>query len=214
MKVLAFHTAGAACELAVIDGTDLLAENREAMMRGQDARLPGLTRGILVSAGLRLTQIDRFAVITGPGSFTGIRVGVAFGRGLALATGAPCIGVTSLEAALPEGQQGSAIVALPAQKRAPDVTFWTQTFRSGVATAPPTEMRAENLTALVQARPHMVYGDPDSLSDYLPVATVRQAHPTAVRAAQTALTLDPQIRLARPTYARAPDAVLPRTKDI
>lgn len=213
MKVLAFHTAGAACELALIDGARPLAERREQMVRGQDARLPDLVQDILDAAQLRLNQIDRFAVITGPGSFTGIRVGVAFARGLALATGAPCIGVTSLEAALPDGQQGSAIVALPAQKRAPDITYWSQTFRTGVATAPATELRLEDLRALLTARPHMVYGDPEALAPHLPGIAVSPALPSARRAAQVAATLDPESRPARPTYARAPDAALPGAKD-
>lgn len=212
MRVLAFHTAGAACELALFDGTRRLAERRESMVRGQDARLPDLVQETLDAAQLSLKQIDRFAVITGPGSFTGIRVGVAFARGLALATGAPCVGVTSLEAALPDGQQGSAIVALQAQKRAPDITFWSQTFRTGIATAPATELRLEDLTALLEARPHMVYGDPDALALHLPGIRVSAAVPSAGRAAQVAATLDPERRPARPTYARAPDAALPGAK--
>lgn len=212
MIVLAIHTAGPACDLAILQDGAVRAERQEAMLRGQDARLPQLVQDTLSGANVSLDQVDRFAVVTGPGSFTGIRVGVAFARGLALATGKPCIGVTSMETALPAGQQGSAIVALPAQKRAPDVTFWTQTFRTGTASGPASEMAVEDLITLLRDRPHMVYGDASALEAYLPGMPIHAATPNAVRAGQVAAILDPEVRPARPTYVRAPDAALPKAK--
>ncbi len=212
MIVLAIHTAGPACDLAVLRDHAILSERQEAMIRGQDARLPQLVQDVLSDASLKLDQIDRLAVVTGPGSFTGIRVGVAFTRGLAMATGKPCIGVTSMEAALPAGQQGSAIVALPAQRRAPDITYWTQTFRTGIATAPASEMAVQDLIRLLRDRPHMVYGDVAALESHLPGIATHPATPNAVRAGQLAITLDPENRMARPTYVRAPDAALPKVK--
>jgi len=209
MLVLGFHTAGPACDLALTRDGEVIGEIRETMMRGQDARLPDLTQSLLSEAGLDLQAVDRFAVITGPGSFTGIRVGVAFARGLALATGKPCLGVTSLEAALPAGQQGSAIVLQPAQKRPPDITFWTQTFRSGEATDAPREMTLEAVRDLLRSHPHMVYGEAVALQDGFVELTIHPATPSAARAAQLAATLDPERHSARPTYARAPDAALP-----
>lgn len=212
MIVLGIHTAGPACELALLRDGDGIAEVNEAMVRGQDARLPGLTKSLLDSGGYSFSDVSRFAVVTGPGSFTGIRVGVAFARGLSLATGAPCLGVTSLEASLPAGQQGSAIVALAAQRRPPDVTFWTQSFRSGMATGAATEMRAEALVQLMTDRPHMLFGAEDALAPHFPDDTIHPAQPSAARAAAVAANLDPELRPARPTYARAPDAALPANK--
>jgi tRNA threonylcarbamoyladenosine biosynthesis protein TsaB len=211
MIVLAIHTAGPACDLALFKDDAIIAEVREEMTRGQDARLPGLVENLLEKAGIALADIDRFAVITGPGSFTGIRVGVAFARGLALATNRPCLGVTLLEATLPSGQQGSALVALPAQKRPPDITFWTQTFRTGVATNLASEMRLEDMIVFLNDRPHMLYGDAKSLSAHLP-QQVHEAAPSAALAARVAAQGDPTERPARPTYVRAPDAALPQNK--
>lgn len=179
------------------------------MTRGQDARLPGLTSDLLAQADLTLKDVDRFAVVTGPGSFTGIRVGVAFARGLALATGKPAIGVTSLEASLPAGQQGSAVVALAAQKRPPDITFWTQSFRSGEATGPAEETPLVAFRERLGSHPHMVYGAADELAQHLPGLTIHETRPTAIRAAQVAAYVHPDAHPARPTYARAPDAALP-----
>ena len=211
MIVIALHTAGPACDIAVIDQDRTLSQQCVPMARGQDAELPGLVQDTLDKVNLTLAQIDRFAVITGPGSFTGIRVGVAFARGLALAVQKPCLGVTTLEATLPSGQQGSAIVALPAQKRAPDITFWTQTFRTGVATGTAQERSAEVLQELLKERPHMLFGDVEALRQHVPEITVHNALPSAERAAQVEITLDLDTRTARPTYARAPDAALPKS---
>jgi tRNA threonylcarbamoyladenosine biosynthesis protein TsaB len=212
MIVLGIHTAGPACDLAIVRDGATIAELCEPMTRGQDARLPGLTKTLLANANLSFADISRYAVVTGPGSFTGIRVGVAFARGLGVATGTPCVGVTSLEAALPAGQQGSALVALPAQKRPPDITFWAQTFRSGMATAAAMEIRAVELVQLLTDRPHMLFGDPEALSSTFPNAQVHEARPNAVGAAIASSRLDPDLRPARPTYARAPDAALPASK--
>ncbi len=211
MIVLAFHTAGPACELALSRDGIIIGEARESMMRGQDARLPGLTHTLLSESRLAIADIDRFAVTTGPGSFTGIRVGVAFARGLALATKKPCLGLTTLEAALPAGQQGSAIVVLPAQKRPPDITYWTQTFRSGHATDDAREMTGEALSELLSEHPHMVYGDVDAIASHCPNIMAHDAAPNAGRVAQLAGERDPDQHPARPTYARDPDAALPKS---
>lgn len=209
MIALGLNTAGPACELAVLRDGRVVSERREDMRRGQDAKLPELTRLTLSDAGLGIADIDRIAVVSGPGSFTGIRVGVAFARGLALATGRPAIGVTALEAALPAGQQGSALVALAAQKRPPDLTFWTQTFRSGAATVDPVEYSLEALEDLLTSHPHMVYGDPAALGPLLADQPVHRAAPSAARAAHVAADMDPDLHPARPVYARSPDATLP-----
>lgn len=212
MLTLGIHTAMASCEIAIVRGAKILATRKETMRKGQDARLPGLVREACETAGVRLHDIERFGVVTGPGSFTGVRVGVAFARGLALATGAPCIGITSLEAALPEGQQGSAIVLLPAQRRAPDITYWSQRFRTGEAVASAEEIRLDALVELLEAHPHMVFGDAGALQDIMPGLEVRSAGPCAIRTAQLTQVFDPLLHPPRPVYARAPDAALPMEK--
>lgn len=209
MLTLALHTAMAGCDVAIVRDGESLSACEAQMRKGQDARLPGLVREACQSASIQLEDVDRFGVVTGPGSFTGVRVGVAFARGLALATGKPCVGITSLEAALPAGQQGSAIVLLPAQKRAPDITYWSQRFRTGQAVAPAEEVTLDALVDLLSAHPHMVFGEAAALQTVLPDLEVRPARPTAHRAAELAALFDPDRHTPRPVYARAPDAALP-----
>jgi tRNA threonylcarbamoyladenosine biosynthesis protein TsaB len=99
MIVLALDTAGVDCAAAVYDtGTDsVLGEVTETIGRGHAELLMAIIDRALVKAGVGLQSIDRIAVSIGPGSFTGIRVGVAAARGFALSLGIPAVGVTTLE---------------------------------------------------------------------------------------------------------------------
>lgn len=210
MLILAINTSGPACDVAVLKDGDCVVTRHEDMVRGQDARLPAIVSDCLAEAKASFDDIGRLGVVTGPGSFTGIRVGVAFARGLALALGIPCIGVTALEAALPAGQQGSALVALPAKRRPPDLSYWVQRFRTGAATGAPEEISLAGLTEELAAHPHFVFGETDgAIAEHMPALQIHAASPTARRAGEIAALADPEGAAARPVYVRAPDAALP-----
>jgi tRNA threonylcarbamoyladenosine biosynthesis protein TsaB len=98
MKILAFDSSGAGCSAAVSVGGALRASRREGRERGQAERLMPMITEVMAEAGLRFADLDLLAATLGPGSFTGLRIGLAALRGLALATGRPMLGVTSLEA--------------------------------------------------------------------------------------------------------------------
>lgn len=100
MLILAFDTTLAACSAAVFDAgrNRLLAGDWQAMERGHAEALAGMVRSVAEAAGIALADVDRIAVTTGPGTFTGVRIGLAMARGLSLALSRPVIGLSSLEA--------------------------------------------------------------------------------------------------------------------
>ena len=99
MIVLAIDTAGVDCSAAIYDGASgkNLAAVTDMIGKGHAERLMAVIDEALLEAGRSLDDIERIAVVIGPGSFTGIRVGVAAARGLALALGIEAVGVTTLE---------------------------------------------------------------------------------------------------------------------
>jgi tRNA threonylcarbamoyladenosine biosynthesis protein TsaB len=98
--VLALDTALEACAVAVLD-TDRaggLTSRSLPMARGHAEALMPLVAAVMSAAEVEFAELDRIAVTVGPGSFTGLRVGVAAARGIALAAGVPAVGVTTLAA--------------------------------------------------------------------------------------------------------------------
>jgi tRNA threonylcarbamoyladenosine biosynthesis protein TsaB len=99
MRVLAIDTALEACSAAVLDPAGgITASESLAMARGHAEALMPLIARVMSSAGIEFAQLDRIAVTTGPGSFTGLRVGISAARGIALAAGKPAIGLSTLAA--------------------------------------------------------------------------------------------------------------------
>ena len=98
MKVLAFDCSGAACSAALWHDDAIRGHRFERRERGHAERLLPMVREVLSESGANFSEIDVFAASTGPGGFTGMRVGLATLRGLALAAGRPMLGVTSFEA--------------------------------------------------------------------------------------------------------------------
>lgn len=98
MHILAADTALGACSVAVLNGDKTLAHIFEAMPRGHAEALAPMVESAMAQAEIAFSALDRLAVTTGPGTFTGQRVGLAFMRGLRLALKKPLVGVTTLEA--------------------------------------------------------------------------------------------------------------------
>ena len=98
MITLALDTASSNCAVALINDGRVLARVSENIGKGHAEKLIDQIIEVKNTSGLDLDKVDRIAVNIGPGSFTGVRIGVATARGLALALKKPAVGVSSLEA--------------------------------------------------------------------------------------------------------------------
>jgi tRNA threonylcarbamoyladenosine biosynthesis protein TsaB len=207
--------------VAVAAGDNALCVESRTMPHGQAEALLPLVDRVMREARLAPSTLDLITVTTGPGSFTGIRVGLAAARGIALALGMPLFGVTSFEAGAAACEadpvERSLLVALDSRR----ADLYIQLFDPAHhALGPPAavlpEALAEIVTAAAGSRPLAVTGDAAARAaaaldgrDWAGV--VLDGEPPAVGALRVALR---QWRrggrggVARPLYLRAPDVTL------
>lgn len=98
MKILALESSAVACSAALCEDEKLLAQSFQNNGLTHSRTLLPMCTDLLKNCGLALEQVDVVAVAAGPGSFTGLRIGVAAAKGLAWPGGKPCAGVSTLEA--------------------------------------------------------------------------------------------------------------------
>ncbi|HEY5106814.1 MAG TPA: tRNA (adenosine(37)-N6)-threonylcarbamoyltransferase complex dimerization subunit type 1 TsaB [Caulobacteraceae bacterium] len=207
MIVLAMDTCLGACSAAIVDDGRTIATRMETMARGHQERLGPLVRGLFAEARLGFEAIDLIAVTVGPGSFTGLRVGLAFAKGLALALGRPCTAVGSLEAlAASAGGDGPCAAVIDAGRGA----VFFQAFDAGLArtepTSSPRDSAARVIAALAPADAWRLTGPGAGLlADLLPgssSAALEAPLPHVI----AHLAAGRPLREPRPLYLRAPDA--------
>lgn len=205
MIVLAIDTCLAACSAAVVEDGQIRASRVETMDRGHQERLAPLVAEVMAQAGVAFADLDRVGVTVGPGSFTGLRVGLAFAKGLGQALAIPVIAVGTLEA-LAYGQPGRVLAALDAKRG----QVYLQAFADGAAVSAPDALLIEIAAARVaEIGPDILIGSGSALlGAMIPGARIVEAphaDPAAVAAIAAARAPVPP----RPLYLRAPDARLP-----
>jgi tRNA threonylcarbamoyladenosine biosynthesis protein TsaB len=127
MRVLAIDTALEACAAGVFDtaAADPLASESLPIGRGHAEALMPLVARVMDAAAIDFAELDRIAVTIGPGSFTGLRVGISAARGIALATGKPAVGVSTLAAhAAPHRTAGGAHTVVAAIDAHHDLVYF------------------------------------------------------------------------------------------
>ncbi len=152
LTILGFDTATTACSGALWAGGEVIAHRRvEAGGRHAETLVPML-REVAAEGNTTLAAVDQFAVTVGPGSFTGIRIGLATARGLALALKRPLVGLSTLEvlaAGVPKAERGGPILAALDARRG---RLYAQLFdRSLSALSEPQALHVEALPGLVAA---------------------------------------------------------------
>ncbi len=220
MIVLAFDTAMASCSAAVVRCADgdsrILGQIHETRTRGHAEVLAPMIAQVMADAGVAFADLDRIAVTTGPGTFTGVRIGVATARGIAVASGLPVAGVTTLKAvaagaAKHRAVQGRAIAPVFDARRG---EVYVQCFSDTLdaLTRPQVLGYDEAWRAVREYRPILA----GTGAGLLPVTDEAAAgsgalpdQPTAAIIAELGaaggISADPVV----PLYLRAPDAKLP-----
>jgi tRNA threonylcarbamoyladenosine biosynthesis protein TsaB len=216
---LALDAAGLACSVAVAVRDVIAYTERVEEPHGQTERLLPMADRALSRAGLSPAVLDLVAVTVGPGSFTGIRVGLAAARGIALATGARLIGVTSFDAvAATHAKRGRfLLVALESRRESLFVQFFgphCDPIGEPAAIVPAELGDAVNATA--GSTPLLIAGDAARrvavlLSSRAETTVLNDSPPDAVGALRAALwrsRFSEQNNAARPVYLRSPGVTL------
>ena len=221
---LALDSAGLACSVAVSLGEEVVAEERIDTMHGQAEALLPLVDKAMREAGQVPAALDLVVATVGPGSFTGIRAGIAAARGIALATGARLIGVTSFDAVAVRAARSDCwetrflLIALESRREDLYVQFFD---RHGGAIREPAAIMPflfrEAVAATIGANPLLVAGDAAqraaaALAQRRDTAVLEDSAPGAVgtlRAGLRRLRLGKAADAPRPLYLRPPDVTLP-----
>jgi tRNA threonylcarbamoyladenosine biosynthesis protein TsaB len=209
--ILAIDTCLDACSVAVCAGETLLAVRSEPMSRGHQERLAPMVYEAMRDAGLGFSALGRIAVTVGPGSFTGLRVGLAFAKAMALALDIPCVGVGVLEAlALGMAPQGFVCAAVDAKGG----QIYLQIFIDGRAAMAPDALAPDTAAArlgeLWTGGPASLIGSGAALlAGVLPSAAILpRTAPDPLAIARIGQAARAPIPPPRPLYLRAPDAKL------
>ena len=192
MLCLALDTTGPASSAALFGPSGLIAGDSAVIKRGHAEYLGPQVQTLFQTAGLTPKDIDRIAVCTGPGSFTGLRVALAFGKGLALPRGIDIVGISALQVwATMADPDGAATVLSSADVRRGE--HFSQIFEGGVAQGEPYLHRADDA-------PHVALTCGNAYGD-------GRIDPAVL--AVLGMAADPAKALAVPLYHRPPDAKLP-----
>lgn len=217
MRVLVVDTALGLCSAGVFEveakgeacAARPLGLRSEAMSKGHQERLAGLARDAVAEAG-GFDAIDRIGVTVGPGSFTGLRVGLAFAQGLGAALGRPVVGISTLDALAASAGPGSATAALiDARRGQVYARFWRDGAAEGPAEALSIEAARDRAVALGDGAQLVGSGAALIAGEVPGAAALDLAGPSPVALARLAAAADPAESPPRPLYLRAPDATPP-----
>ena len=190
------------------------------MKRGHAEALMPLIARVIKQAGIAFASFDRIAVTTGPGSFTGLRVGLSAARGIALAADKPVVGLTTLTAyaapVVSENAEQPVISAIDA--RHDQVYFQVVSGDGSSLIRPRVAPIEEALRASRFGAPHLVGNAAGILADRWPTDALppfrvdAQPAPDIAWVAWLGAAVNPDTAPARPYYLRAPDAKLPKDR--
>lgn len=211
MKTLIIDTALGACTVVAAAGPRVVAHRTEVMTRGHQERLGALVREVMGAAGWTYDDLERVAVTTGPGSFTGLRVGLAFAQGMGVALNLPVTGLSTL-AALARDAEARTCETVWALIDARRGQVYGQPFRKGASLAEAAALDLETAARrMMETDAVAVIGSGAGLIDLEGVTAHICVAPSPE--ALASLAAEAPGGEARPIYLRAPDAKLPGGRD-
>lgn len=216
MRLLAIDTALAACSAAVFDTVHggIVASESVTMTRGHAEALMPLVARVMRASGLAFPDLDRIVVTTGPGSFTGLRVGIAAARGLGVATARPVLGISTLSAYAAPYLGADAASPVIAAVDARHAHVYLQVFAPGGRTLVAARLAplSDALRAASETASCIVGSAAKTIADALPdtapmpvTVDARDAPDVAWIAQLGAIAVEAQAP-PKPQYLRAPDA--------
>lgn len=140
MLILGIDTATDVCAAAVLDGDRVLAEAALHVPRSHGRRLAPLVGELLAHAGRPASDLEVVAVSAGPGSYTGLRIGMSLAKGLTLSTDAAFVAVPTLEA-LAFGLEGAVAVVLPSRRG----EVYAAVYRAGLEVVAPAALEVADV---------------------------------------------------------------------
>jgi tRNA threonylcarbamoyl adenosine modification protein YeaZ len=216
MRVLAIDTALGACSAAVLDTEygGIVASESLPMVRGHAEALMPLLQRVMNQARMGFPDIDRIAVTTGPGSFTGLRVGIAAARGMALAADKPAVGLSTLSAYAAPHMAADERLPVVAAIDARHAHVYLQVFTPGARTfAAPRLAPLREAVQAAAATPCCIVGSAAqavaaalSANDAAPTAVDARGAPDIAWVARMGAVVPEDQSPLKPQYLRAPDA--------
>jgi len=216
MLILAIDTALDACAAGVLDtrAGELIAHESLPMKRGHAEALMPLIARVMQQSGVGFADLHRIAVTTGPGSFTGLRVGLSAARGLGLAAAKPVVGLTTLAAyAAPIVSENAGHPIICAIDARHDHVYFQVAAGDGTTLVKPRVAPvAEALEAARFGAPHLLGNAAHILAERwpghapAPVKVDAQPAPDILWVGWIGAAVDPETAPAKPYYLRAPDA--------
>jgi len=207
MLILSLDSAGAACGACLWLDKKIIASIIEPMDRGQDQRLMPIVLDVMKQAGIAFDNLDRIAVTRGPGSFTGLRIGLAAARGIGLAANKPVIGIDrfSIYYEMFRARNKDVLVLIDSKRKELFCRFYPATGPAVKLTMMPAEDIAHFLK---DKKDIIVTGDvaPDGINNFQDPPE-KEIVICAVLAAAVTDVIDPAF-LPRPLYLRAPDVTI------
>lgn len=215
MRILAIDTALGACSACVLDSSDPapLAIEQTAMERGHAEALMPMIERVMAKVEGGFSSLDRVAVTIGPGSYTGLRVGISAARAIALAAGIPAIGVSTLAASAAPfiGREGGRVVAAAVDAKHGQV--WFQALNAqGKQLVSVRQVNHRDAARAIGAGPVSLVGSAalavanEAWAIGLDALVVDDARaPDVIWVARLGMIADPDSAPPRPLYLKAPE---------